>query len=231
MDIKKVSIAILFLTSTITMFSQDCSKFYPFSEGTTMEITSYEKNQKVSAIIEYTVENVSNVSGSEVATMNTVIKDKKGKLIMETGYEISCSNDKVSIDFKSMMNPQVMQQFKDMETEVTGTNLVLPNNLSVGQTLPDASVDIKMSMSGINMNIATNTTNREVIGKESITTPAGTFDCYVITYTTEIAMSMGVNQSSSAKEWIAEGVGMVKHEDYNKKGKLTNSSLLTALTK
>lgn len=105
MDIKKVSIAILFLISTITMFSQNCSKFYPFSKGTTMQITSYEKNQKVAAIIEYTVENVSNVSGTEVATMNTVIKDQKGKLIMKTNYEMSCSNDHVSIDFKSMMNP------------------------------------------------------------------------------------------------------------------------------
>lgn len=124
-----------------------------------------------------------------------------------------------------------MKQFKDMDTEVTGTNLVLPNNLSVGQTLPDASIDIKISMSGINMDVATKIINRKVIGRESITTPAGTFDCYVITSTTELAMTMGMNQSSNAKEWIAEGVGMVKHEDYNKKGKLTNSSLLTALNK
>ncbi len=231
MNIKKVSIAIVFLISTITVFSQGCSKFYPFSEGVTSQITSYGANQKVSATIEYTVENVSIVSGIETATMNTIIKDKKGELIMETDYEMSCSNDQVSIDFKSMMNPQIMKQFKDLETEVTGTNLSLPNNLSVGQTLPDASIDIKISMSGIKMDMATKITNRKVIDRESITSPAGTFDCYVITYTTELAMSMGVSQSSTAKEWIAEGVGMVKHEDYDKKGKLTNSSLLTALNK
>ena len=231
MDIKKTSIAFVFLISTITVFSQNCSKFYPFSEGTTMEITTYGANQKVAAIIDYTIKKVSIVSGNETATMNTVIKDKKGNLIMETDYEMSCSNDQVSIDFKSMMNPQVMKQFKDMETEVTGTNLNLPNSLSIGQTLPDAAVEIKMNMSGINMDIATKMTNREVIDKESITTPAGTFDCYVITYTTEVAMSMGMNQSSSAKQWISEGVGMVKQEDYNKKGKTTSSSLLTALNK
>jgi len=219
----------LFLTSI--GFSQNCSKYYPFSEGTTMEITSYEKNQKVAATIDYIVKDVSIISGNETATMSTVIKDKKGKPIMETDYEMICSNDLVSIDFKSMMSPQLMKQFKDLETEVSGTNLNLPNDLSIGQTLPDASIVIKMNMSGIKMDIATKMTNREVIGEESITTPAGTFDCLVITYSMEVAMSMGVNQNSSAKQWISEGVGMVKQEDYNKKGKITSSSLLTAFSK
>ncbi len=230
MSLKNTLVLVTFFLTSIG-FSQNCSKFYPFSEGTTMEITSYGKNQKVAATIDYIVKGVSIVSGNETATMNTVIKDKKGKPIMETDYEMICSNDLVSIDFKSMMSPQLMNQFKDMETEVSGTNLNLPNSLSVGQTLPDASIEIKINMSGIKMDIATNMTNREVIGEEAITTPAGTFDCYVITYSMEVAMSMGVNQSSSAKQWISEGVGMVKQEDYNKKGKITSSSLLTAFNK
>jgi hypothetical protein len=162
--------------------------------------------------------------------MNTTIKDKKGALIAETDYQVNCSGDVVSIDFKSMMSQHSLKQFENLETEVTGTNLDLPNNLSVGQELPDASMNIKINMSGINMETAININNRKVIGKEDVTTPAGTFNCYVISYSTDLS-TMGMNQSSNAKQWITEGVGMVKQEDYNKKGKISSSSLLTAFSK
>ncbi|MFT5942941.1 MAG: hypothetical protein ACI9Q4_002208, partial [Sediminicola sp.] len=32
----------------------------------------------------------------------------------------------------------------------------------------------------------------------------------------------------SAKQWLAENIGMVKQENYNKKGKMTGGSILTA---
>jgi hypothetical protein len=227
---KYFSLLVALLLFTFPILSQECSTFYPFSEGTTMQITSYGANQKIAAIVDYTVTNVSTVSGVETATMNSTIKDKKGELIAETNYEMSCTGDRVSIDFKSMMSPQIMQQFKDMKTEITGTNLDLPNSLSVGQTLPDASMEIKISLSGINMDMATQIKNRKVIDKESVTTPAGTFVCFVITYNSDLNMSMGMSQSNSGKQWISEGVGMVKQEDYNEKGKVTSSSLLTSFS-
>lgn len=231
MNVKKTITAFTLLLSTFSMISQSCSTFYPFSEGATMQITSYGANQKVAAIIDYIVKDITTVSGIETAKMNTIIRDKKGDLVTESNYEMSCTGDRVSIDFKSMMNPQLLKQFKDMETEITGTNLDLPNELSVGQTLPDASMDMKISMSGINMEMGTQIKNRKVIARESVTTTAGTFDCFVITYNIDINMSMGMSQSNSAKQWISEGVGMVKQEDYNERGKITSSSMLTAFNK
>jgi hypothetical protein len=216
----------MFITTSI--FSQSCSKFYPFSKGANMQITTYGNNNRIAAIGEYTVKNISTISNTETAIMTSVMKDKKGNILTESNYELNCNGDSVSIDFKSMMSPQIVSQFKDMKTEITGTNLVIPNNLSVGQTLPNASIELKINMSGINMDMATHIKNREVIGKETITTPAGIFDCYVISYNIDLNTNMGMSQSNSAKQWIAEGVGMVKQEDYNKKGEITSSSLLTS---
>ena len=119
-----------------------------------------------------------------------------------------------------------------MEYDISGTNLDLPNDLGVGQTLPDANMEMNISMSGINLTMNIITKDRTVEAEENITTPAGSFDCYVISYTSQMQMSMGgMNQVSTGKQWIAEGVGMVKNEDYNKKGKITSSSVLTAFTK
>tara|TARA_R110002049_G_scaffold1130_4_gene8285 strand:+ start:4536 stop:5462 length:927 start_codon:yes stop_codon:yes gene_type:complete len=208
-------------------YSGDCSKFYPFSEGSSGQITSYEGNNKVAAVMDYTITNVRNDMGKEIATINSVVKDKKGEVLFETDYDYSCSDGVLSIDFESMMNSKMFDQFKDFEYEMNGENLNLPNNLSVGDELPDASVEMDINMSGINMDMKTTITDRKVVGTETVTTPAGTFPCFVITYTINVDMSMGMNQTNSAKQWISEGVGMVKQEDYNKNGKITSSSMLT----
>ena len=75
------------------------------------------------------------------------------------------------------------------------------------------------------MKMTVNIMNRKVEGKESVTTSAGTFDCFVISYDHE--SKMGIKIRGSAKQWYSEGVGMVKQENYNKKGKLMGSSLHT----
>ena len=38
---------------------------------------------------------------------------------------------------------------------------------------------------------------------------------------------LGMNMSMSSKEWLAEGVGVVKSEEYDDKGKLFSKSVLT----
>ncbi len=221
------SIALLGLMSTVKA-QTSCSKFYPFKEGTKAEITTYDKKGKKAAVIDYTVLNKTQTSEGEVATMKSSIKDENGKLIAETEYNVTCDGNKISIDYKSMVSPMMLEQFKNMDYDISGTDLEIPNNLSVGQTLPDAQMNMKISMSGINMNMELNITNRKVIGKENVTTPAGTFDCYVLT--SDTTTKMGVSQTSNSKQWIAEGVGMVKQEDYQR-GKVTSSSMLTMFSK
>ncbi|MBT8256319.1 MAG: hypothetical protein KJO23_07250 [Bacteroidia bacterium] len=227
-----ISLCILFISSTASFAQSSCSKFYPFTEGATSELTMYGKNGKVAAIVQYTVTNVSNSGDSTTATMTQELKDDKKTTLTSTTYDIVCADGVVSMDYRSMSRPEMMSQLpEDIETEITGTNLDIPNDLSVGDNLPDAGINIKVDFSGIKMNMNTNITNRKVIGKESVTTPAGNFDCYVITQTTEMKMGMGGNRKNNSKHWIAEGVGMVKMEDYNKKGKVMNSGVLTAFSK
>ena len=227
---KKLLIAAIVLLGFVanTMAQTGCSKYYPFKEGTKAEITAYDNKGKTAAVIDYTILKTTKTSEGEVATMKSSVRDEKGKLIAETEYNATCDGNKISIDYKSMVSPMMMDQFKDMEYDISGTDLEIPNNLSVGQTLPDAQMIMNISMSGIKMNMELSITNRKVIGKESVTTPAGTFNCFVIT--SDMTTKMGVSQTSNSKQWIAEGVGMVKQEDYQK-GKVSSSSLLTAFSK
>ena len=103
--------------------------------------------------------------------------------------------------------------------------------MSVGDMLDDASMNLKVRSNGIQiMNMDVIISNRKVEAEEDVKTPAGSFECYKITYDTQSKTKI-INMTTSSTEWMAEGVGVVKTENYNKKGKLAGYTLLTKLQK
>lgn len=214
----------------LTIKAQDnCSTYYPLEEGATFQYTNYNKKGKEEGTVDYTVADVNNNGSITSATMKMKYQDEKGDELFSSEYGFSCEENVVKIDFQSLISEQMLTQFKDMEMEVTGTDIELPNSLGVGQELADANVAIKISMSGINMNMNVETVNRKVEKKETITTSAGTFDCYVIYSETKSKMMMA-NKTFPNRLWLAEGIGMVKQESYTKNGKIMSSSVLTAFS-
>ena len=211
-----------------SLAQSSCSKFYPLFDGASTQLSMYDKKGKLTAIVEHTVDSVTSTAEGDTAIMTQKLIDDKGNLVSSSNYNILCSAGVVSIDFNSLSRPEMMQAFGEAETEITGTNIDLPNDLTVGQELPDGGINIAISMSGINMNMQIDIINRKVEGTETITTPAGTFDCFIISSTTE--MKMGTRMTRHSKQWIAEGVGVVKVEDYKKNMKLENTGLLTAFS-
>ena len=209
--------------------AQECDSYYPLTEGLTAQITSYDKKGKTAAIVDYSIVDIQEENGQKIAKIASFIKNKKGELIATSNYDVICNGDVVSIDFKSLISPQLINRFKHFDFEITGTNIEIPNDLNVGDNLPDSNLEMIMDMAGMDMIMNVAMKDRKVTGQENITTPAGNFDCYIITYTSEI--NTEVSKSGITKQWLSEGVGMVKQEDYNKDGKLTSSSMLTTFSK
>ncbi|CAN0601858.1 unnamed protein product, partial [Ectocarpus sp. 12 AP-2014] len=205
---------------SLNMVAQtNCSRFYPMEEGTAFEYTMYNKKGKTDGISSYQVTTVENNGDSTTATMAISFTDNKGKDVYSSDYSFTCTGNMVSIDYQSLMPQQMLEQYGEMDVEmdISGTDLEIPNDLSVGQELEDANVTMKISMSGINMTTTVDMTNRKVEKQESVTTPAGTFDCYVLYSDTESKVMM-TKQSFPSRVWLAEGVGMVKQETYKKNG-------------
>lgn len=229
---KKSILSILVsLSCSLPLLSQsNCSKYYPMVEGATFKYTNYGKKGKVDGTAAYKVSKVSTVGENTSATMAMELNDKKGKEIYKTDYNFTCTGNMVTVDYKSLLPTSMLEQYKDMEMDISGTDLELPNNLSVGQQLSDANVSLKMSMGGINMNTSVDLINRKVEKKESVTTAAGTFDCFVI-YSDNNIKAVMVKQTFPSRVWFAEGVGMIKQESYSKNGKLIGSTVLTAYSK
>ncbi|MEP3374658.1 MAG: hypothetical protein ABJL43_00945 [Maribacter dokdonensis] len=227
----KLLFTLAFLTCITTSIAQDnCSKFYPMNEGVSMEYTNYNKKGKVEGVSSYKVVEAINNGNVTNATMAIDLKDNKGKDAYSTTYNLTCTGNMVTLDYESLLPSEMMEQYGDMDIEISGNDIEIPNDLSVGQKLNDANVAMKISMSGINMNMTVDMTNRNVEKKESISTPAGTYDCYVL-YSENRSKMMMANQVYPSRVWLAEGVGMVKQETYKKNGDLMSSTLLTAHSK
>lgn len=224
---------ILFVTflSLVLSFNlvsgQDCSKFYPMKDGSTMEYTSYNRKDKVVGIVTYVVSEVTSSGNKTTATMNMEHEDPNGDIILESDFKFSCENNVVKIDFSSLMNNKMLEAYEGMEVEMTGNDIELPNDLTVGQTLPDANVHVKISTGAMDMNMNIDMVNRKVETKESLSTDAGTFNCYVITNENKSKMMMA-NTTHISKLWLAEGIGMIKQETYNKNGKMISKVVLTS---
>jgi len=224
-----LSISILFAVQ----FSQaqtSCSKYYTMAEGISLKYANYDKKGKEDGQLTYRVAEVTTSGDKVTATIEMEISNLKGNTNSST-YGISCEGDAIKVDFRSLLNEQMLDRMGQGEVEINGKDLELPNELSVGQILPNGNVELKMKMAGaIAMNMNVETLNRKVEKKESLTTPAGTFDCFVIYAETRTKMMVG-NQVFPSRTWLAEGVGMVKQESYNAAGKLVGSSLLTEFKK
>lgn len=97
---------------------------------------------------------------------------------------------------------------------------------------PKAALDTKLPNKTLRVNMGPETFTfnlweGKVKGKESVTTAAGTFECFKLTYTMKI--NMGANsQKFYVTEWYAPGVGLVKSINADKKGNILASEELTA---
>lgn len=208
---------------------QACEAFMAFEEGTKLEYTYYNKKEKEEGSSTQYVKSVRALQdGGTVAVFETELRDKKGKEAMTGTFEVSCQGNALRMNVSDMLGPDMSKAFQHMEVKVEGDALIIPHELEVGQTLPDAQSVVTPGMNGMNlMKFTFTVTDRRVVAREEVRTPAGTFDCFKITSIFKTKM-MGSREFTQS-QWLAKGVGMVKAETYDKKGKLESRQLLTGL--
>ncbi len=114
-----------------------------------------------------------------------------------------------------MMLPLQQQQLAVQAADVTAESVYLeyPSSMKAGDNLDDGNFSMEMDMSGMKQHVTMTITERKVEAKESITTTAGTWECFKISYKGKITirtMGMGIPVNMSGTEWFAPGFGIVK---------------------
>ncbi|MBN1251769.1 MAG: hypothetical protein JXR51_06810 [Bacteroidales bacterium] len=231
---KSIFYLLVFTTSLIisnNIKAQDCELYFPHEKGTIVETTSYDKKNNQSSVLKQTVlENTESAGVTTIRVKNEIVSDESEN-VNSSEFTIKCQNGEFYINMDSYLNQEQMSAYQGMQVDVDADALTIPANLQAGQMLNNGKVTASVKNSGIKIfSITVDITNRKVDGFEKITTTAGTFDCVKISYDAESKIGF-IKVKSSSKQWFSKGVGAVKTENYDKKGNLESSSLITKITK
>lgn len=221
-------IVVIIFTKLNYVVAQNCNNYFLIEKGKKIEMQNFNHKDKLQGTtIQTVVSNEANADGF-VATMQTQSLDEKGKELANGTFTYTCNKGVFYVDMRNMIDAKTMSAYKDMEMKIEGNNLEMPSTLTVGQSLKDANMSVIISNQGFKMmSIDIKITNRKVEAQESITTPAGTFNCMKITY--NVATKMMFSFDTNVTEWIAPNVGTVKNETYDSKGKKLGYSILNSI--
>lgn len=169
-----------------------------------------------------------NETGTSVTKMNSITGENGNYDITQTIT--------LFVNGTQMLKPMVIEStVKDGDAsialgggaaiDVSSDVPLIPARLAVGLEL--GCGEIKVNMGGIKAKQTI--TLHKVVGREELTTPAGTFDCYIVEqqYTAKLGF---IKAKGSQKIWYARGVGNIKTETYDKRGKLSSQQILTSYT-
>ena len=210
--------------------AQDCPMYYPDAVNSQLEYKQYDKKGNLAgSSIQKVTDFKKSGDGYEVR-VSAESFDAKGKSLGTMQLAARCEDGIFYIDMKNLMGQQSMEAYKDMEMNIEGGNLELPASMKAGDMLKNGDMKITFASGGMTiMNMNFNVSNRKVEAVETITTPAGTYECYRISY--DVATKMMINVKTRGIEWYSKGIGMVKSETYSTDGKLLGSNVLTAIKK
>lgn len=173
-------------------------------------ISSVDKSADGSATIHYTM----------------MRKSRKGKDEMKNPAELSVRITPVGdtvMGIDETMMSSIKGFFPRMNVTARGADSILPGNMTPGDSLPEASA--VATVMGVNYNVKV--IERKVVRNETITVPAGTFDCVVVSEH-KIEKAPGYNRDTVAETWYARGVGMVRHDTFQG-GECVTSEVLVSI--
>ena len=174
----------------------------------------------------YIVSDVKKNGSNTTATINSEFVDAKGKTISKATNNVKCENGVMQMNMKAFIPAAQMEQMKSGTANATDVYIEYPANMNVGDQLKDGQFNMDYeSASGLKSSIEISITDRKVEGKESATTPAGTWECFKISsknrITSRIA-GIGIPINLAVTEWYAPGFGVVKTESKTGKTEITS---------
>jgi len=145
--------------------------------------------------------------------------DKNNPLVIT--YRVVVADGVMYLDLKGLFG--AMDGLASVEA--VGTAQKIPNNMKPGQNIDDASASVRIGF----INCTTNMTEGKCEAEEEVTTAAGTFNALKVSQKIN-ARTMGIRTNGTMNTWYVKGVGAVKTETVDAKGKVISSTELISST-
>lgn len=215
------------------------AQYFNSGEGTVLTYVNYDDAGQSVSNETVTVANVKNEGSLKTADYITKIVNNKAKnntsyTLFNWSYDGTntvCREDLAyGAYIKSDSDPAKYDNaartvFLD-ELKFKGDNAFsLSNEAKAGASIPDRSYSVIQNMLKNEVTIS----GASYLGTEKVSTTAGKFDCLKISYLkrTKIVLK---STTWRVTEWYAEGVGLVKSESYDTKGRPAAKTLLTKIS-
>jgi hypothetical protein len=232
---KKPTLLLLLILAIFNCYSQECLNYYYLTDNSEIELTIYDKKGNVSGKSIYKISNVQKDGTNLSSMIKSTFYNEKGKQLSEGEGKFRCNGASIDVDMKMSISGDQMAAYKDMEVMADDAYLNYPTKLKTGETLPDGKFSMEIKNHGTPFSsIQYDVNNRKVENSEKIASPAGSWDCFKISYEAKMiirTMGIPVPMNFKAYEWYAPGFGIVKTESYSKNGKLMGQTLLTGIKK
>jgi len=219
-------------------FAGPCEDYALFEPSTSTTLTYFDRKGRVASNV---ITENREVRPDGSALLHARTTDKRGKEVVSVDYEMQCDDSgAVSVDMKAFLPPELFSAYAGQhDIAIESTALSFPDSMTAGQALPDAHLTANLTGSGGgpsplgDIKIRVDLHDRRVVGQESVTVPAGTFDAWKITSKSTIVthMVMKISVATSATDWYVPGLGIVRSETVRNNGKSAGHAELTALSR
>lgn len=215
----------------------DLLQFFPNREGAQLVNKTYGAgNQLLSTTIMTVLKFYEYDDGSDLQ-LGFTMTDPAGNVIDQGTVKAYYENGDF---FLSMGNRTVSPKivpYLSMENELFADFLDYPNPMGDDNDMLDLEPVFSVEAGNYTISskadkrdfVRVRNYNREYVGRERVSTPAGDFSAFKITYGVDVTCE-GETETFRGVEWYAPGAGIVRSEIY-KGNNLQNYTVLTRLTK
>lgn len=207
--LKTLLLIVISLMATAGLSAQE--PFFFTKDGLKITLAEKDGKGKITGYTQSTVVSVVGEPANCTVTYKTMVMDKKKQPLLNEAMDmkIYIKDNVVTFDPSSLAG-------KLMEgMTVTGDNLILPADVSVGDVLKDYTITVNIG----GMKTSTSNSDIKVTGEETLDIGGTGIDCLIVE-STVLAKVIGIKQQMKQKVWNGRGIGPVKTETYNKKDKL-----------
>lgn len=201
--------------------------YYCTTAGTTLYYERYAAGKnKLLQTTTIEIESVEKSGDGRKVNYSLTLRNGNGSLMYGGRTQMSAVIDNKSdlwMDIGASVREMLKNFLKIANVSCTGDAAIVPADMAPGDVLPDSHSVV--TAAGIKFNI--DVTNRSVLRRDRLTTPCGTFDCMVLReYKAEVGP--GRNHCEWSENWYVRDYGYVRHDVFDKNGKLKSSEILVS---
>lgn len=227
---KLLGFVLFVLAAAVSQRAMAGEPYFSYTGHKTLYFERYKSgsNKKVTQTTTMEIGEVETIGKTRKVHYGLTMRKASGRELYGGRSEQSVTileNGDVEMDFGATIMAMVKGMFPSFKTSYTGDPAIMPSIINPGDTLPDSHCVINVGAFKLKVDV----TGRKVLRRETITTPAGTFDCIVAREFKEENAPMH-HVSCWSDTWYAHGVGYVRHDDLDDEMRPESMEILISIT-